>query len=118
MKDPFKKFRINISSREHIEPEEIFFDSAKLRQFDEEAMEGEKIEKPISPLVFLLFEILQIAVIVFVGSYSAYIVIAKGGGYTAEAQDNSSRASLVFAERGLIYSSDGIVLARNWKNIL
>lgn len=113
MKDPFKKFRINISSREHIEPEEIFFDSAKLRQFDEEAMEGEKIEKPISPLVFLLFEILQIAVIVFVGSYSAYIVIAKGGGYTAEAQDNSSRASLVFAERGLIYSSDGIVLARN-----
>ena len=113
VKDPFKKFRINISPREDIEPEEIFFDSAKLKQFDEEAVEAEKIEKPIPPLVFLLFEILQIAVIVFVGSYSAYIVIAKGNGYIIDAQDNSSRASLVFAERGLIYSSDGIILAHN-----
>ena len=112
-KNNFKKFKINISPREHIEPEEIFFDSEKIRQFEEDAVEVEMLERPISPLVFLSFDILQIGIILFIAIFTAFIIVGKGGEYAVQAQDNSSRASFVFAERGVIYSSDGVVLAGN-----
>lgn len=109
----FKKFRVNLYPREHIEPEEIFFDSAKIKELEDEKLEAEKFEKPISSFVLSATSILQIAVIVFIAAASAVIVIAKGEEYKIQAEDNSSRATLVFADRGLIYSSDGEILADN-----
>lgn len=109
----FKKFRINLSLREEIQPEEIFFDSAKIREFEHEDIDAGKLEKPISSLVFMAFEFLQIAAIVFMAGLTGFIVIAKGDLYKAEAGDNASRAIPIFAQRGLIYSSDGVALAKN-----
>jgi penicillin-binding protein 2 len=109
----FKKFKINFSLREEIQPEEIFFDSAKIREFEHEDIEAGKLEKPISSLVFMSFEFVQIAAIVFMAGLTGFIVIAKGDLHKAEAVDNASRAIPVFAQRGLIYSSDGVELAKN-----
>lgn len=109
----FRKFKINLSSREDIQPEEIFFESAKIREFEHEDTDAGKLEKPISSLVFTSFEFLQIAAIVFMAVLTGFIVIAKGDLYKVEAWDNSSRAIPVLAQRGLIYSSDGMVLAKN-----
>lgn len=110
----FRKLRVSLSPREHIEPEEIFFDSQKLRQFEEgEETETEKLETPISSFAFGIFEIVQIGVIVFIAAFTAFIVLGKGESYINQSYDNSSRASLVSPERGLIYSSDGKILAEN-----
>ncbi|MFY9457522.1 MAG: penicillin-binding protein 2 [Candidatus Spechtbacterales bacterium] len=109
----FKKFKINLSPREDIQPEEIFFDSAKIKEFEHEDIDTGKLEKPISDLIFSSFEFLQIAVIVFLAVLTGFIVIARGDKYGAEALDNSLRAIPIVSQRGLIYSSDGIVLAKN-----
>ena len=62
-----KNFRIPLTSQSIIEPEEIFFDSSKIKEFADEEVDVEKLEKPISSLVFIAFELLQVATIIFIG---------------------------------------------------
>lgn len=113
MRDPFKKFRISISSRDTIEPEEIFFDSSKFKEFESAFDEQSKLEKPIHRTVFNVLEWLQIGVLVFLGVFSAFTVITKSEHYKLEALGNSSRVLPVFTKRGLIYSSSSAILADN-----
>ncbi len=108
-----KKFRVPLTSRSIIEPEEIFFDSSKLKQFEEGEVDAGKLEKEISGKVFSLFEIIAAITLVLTGCMTAFFMIAQGGYYRSEAEDNSSRALPIFAERGLVYASDGTILARN-----
>lgn len=112
-RDQFKKFRVPISSRDAIEPEEIFFDSSKLKEFEGAFDDQSKLEKPISRIVFNIFEWFQVGVLVFLGVFTAFIVISKNEYYKAEALENSSRVLPIFAKRGLIYSSTGEILADN-----
>ncbi|OGZ58267.1 MAG: penicillin-binding protein 2 [Candidatus Spechtbacteria bacterium RIFCSPHIGHO2_02_FULL_43_15b] len=111
--NPLRKLRVQISSRDMIEPEEIFFDGSKLKEFDEGSIEVGKLENPIAFSVFNVFEWFHIAVLVFLGAFSIFVVMAKGEFYEAQAIDNSSRAFPVFSKRGLIYSSNGEILADN-----
>lgn len=108
-----KKFRIPLASRSAIEPEEIFFDSSKLKQFEEEEIDAGKLEREISRKVFSNFQILAIAGFFLAVFTTAFFMIARSGYYGSEAEDNSSRALPFFAERGLIFSSDGKILADN-----
>lgn len=113
MKDSLKKFRISLSPRTQIEPEEIFFDSAKIKEFEDEEADIGKFEKEIAPRVFFSFAILQYLTLLFIGAMSAFLFIQKGDQYAVQAQDNSSRIFSASPERGAIYSSDGKTLAQN-----
>lgn len=108
-----KKFRVPITSRSIIEPEEIFFDSSKLKQFEEEEIDAGKLEKEISGKVFTLFQIFAFGMVLAGGFATAFFMVIRGGYYESEAEGNTLRASPIFAERGFIYSSDGKILARN-----
>lgn len=112
-RDVFKKFRINSKPIGEIEPEEIFFDSKKIREIENDGIDARKLEKPISSATFLGLEILEIAGIFFFAIFTAFIIVAEGEDYKAQARENSSSILPLFAERGLIYSSDGEILARN-----
>lgn len=112
-KNKLKKFRINLSPREQVEPEEIFFDSSKIREFDEGETETEKLEKEISSRIFGAFSAFQYLVVVSFIVFTAFYVFGKGSVYSQRAADNSSRAFPVFAQRGIIYSADGRILAEN-----
>jgi len=113
MKERFKKFRIPLTSRHSIDPDEIFFDGSKLKEFEESEISTGKLERPISSFVFYIVQIVQVSVLVLLFGYSAFLIVDKGGEYISQAADNSSRAFPVFADRGLIYSSDGVLLAQN-----
>jgi len=111
--DILKKLRIHLSPREQIEPEEIFFDSSKIKEFEEEEIPGKKLEQAISFNVFRVFSLIQHALALFFVGYSAFLITQNGEGYQARSADNSSRAFPIFAERGNIYSSDAKILAEN-----
>ncbi len=113
IRDVFKKFRINSTLSGEIEPEEIFFESKKINEIENDDFGARKLENPISPKMFFGLEILQIAIILFFAIFTAVMIIGKGADYVTQAQDNSSRALPIFAERGIIYSLDGEVLAQN-----
>lgn len=109
----FQSYKINMSPRGHIEPEEIFFDSAKVKEFEGEEIDAGKLEKPISSTAILAFEICGIVLLACIGVFTGYIIFAKGKYYGERAQLNSSRVTPVFAERGKIYSAEGEILAEN-----
>jgi len=108
------KYKIKLALREQIEPEEIFFDQTKLKEFEKENEPAAgKFETPISPLVFRLFSALQIASLAAVGAATSFMIFFKGEDYTAQAQANTLRVFPVFAPRGTIFSADGEILAQN-----
>lgn len=113
MRDKFKKFRVRSSSRNSIEPEEIFFDSSKLKEFEEDEINTGKLESPISPPTFRAINIIQLAFLGFLFAYTVFLVVTHGDEYTRQAEINSSRTFPIYAPRGVIYSSDGVALLQN-----
>lgn len=109
----FRNYRINFTKREQIEPEEIFFDNSKIKEFEGGEVDAGKFERPIVHYTFTIFGMLQIAVLFFVGSLTAFIILNRGADYIAQAKYNSSRTTPIFPARGIIYSSDNRILAQN-----
>lgn len=109
----FSKYKIQFSLREQIEPEEIFFDSSKIKEFAAGELEAGKLETPISPIAFRFFLVAQIISLVFIGAITAFLIGFKGGDYTLQAQANTLRAFPISAPRGIIFSSDSAIIAEN-----
>ena len=68
-------------------------------------------ERP--PLRIVVFAAVMLAALFFIAGRLVQIQIVDGATYRAAAQENQIRLIRVDAPRGLVYSSDGYVIARN-----
>lgn len=112
-KNPLQNLRVLLQSGNVVEPEEIFVDSTRTKEFEEEEIEVGKLEKEISSGIFLFFGALEVALVLFVAGFTLFLMLKKGEGYAKEARNNTMRSYPIFGERGKIYSSDGKILANN-----
>lgn len=99
---------------EEINPDEIFLDSKNLPDFDTYQFEG-RLEKSISPKVFLFFPL--VCIIIFsVFLYRLWsLQIVFGEEYRERSENNKLRQTLIVAPRGMIISRNGERLAWNQK---
>ncbi len=102
-----KKYRVV-----EIDPDEIFLDSENLPNFDRYQFEG-RIEKPISKKTAIASGIIFVLIALsFLGKIWA-LEVEKGDEYSAKAERNRLRHSPLFAERGVIYDRNNVLLAWN-----
>lgn len=95
-----------------IAPDEIFLDSKNLPEFNTQQFEG-RLEKPIPKksifflgLFFLFFSFLFIYQL-------GNLQIIKGGAYFKKSENNTLMRQPIFADRGLIYDRNDVLLAWN-----
>lgn len=109
----FKNLKIKRSSRQDLEPQEIFLDALAQKQQDETEISEKKIEVPISKRVlqgvYLFF--LIIISIFFVKTF--YFQIIEGQNFSALAEGNKFRILSLNAQRGIIYDRSGVQMVFN-----
>lgn len=99
-------------SHAFVEPDEIFLDSKNLPKFDKQQFEG-RIERPIGKNVIIATQIFfGIVFVIFIGRL-LYMQGFKGDMYYARSQQNQLAREPLFAERGVIYDRNGVLLAWN-----
>ncbi len=104
---PFRK-----TSYSEINPEEIFIDSSNLPKFDTHHFEG-RLEKPITArTVIILSTVFIICGAVFLGRLWL-LQINRGEAYSVQSENNRLRFSDIFANRGVIFDRNGVILASN-----
>lgn len=95
-----------------IAPDEVLLDSSNLPNFDKDQFEG-RLEVPLAQrsFIFLAF----VGVFIFVGFIvrAATLQIIHGVEYADRAQNNQLSEKTVFADRGIIFDRNGVVLAGN-----
>jgi penicillin-binding protein 2 len=106
-----KKFLNN----SEIEPDEIFLDSSNLPKFDQNQFEG-RLEKPIQSRSVLYLSIFFLVILLSFVCRLWYLQIAQGEYNNRKAENNRLRQTPVFAERGLIYDRNHVLLAWNMPN--
>ncbi len=110
LKSLFKRAR-----NSEIYPDEIFLDSHNIPQFDRSQMEG-RIVRPISKFTLrALATLVFISGVVFTGRLF-YLQVLQGASYEVKSENNHLKQSTIFADRGLIYDSKGVLLAWNEPN--
>lgn len=104
MSHNLNKYRIKISSKETIDPEEIFLDSYKLKQkiYANDSVEG-RLEAEMSGKSFVLFLIVIFSVLFFFIARAGELQLLKGEYYKKRALDNRTRSIVAKAPRGIIY---------------
>lgn len=115
----FKKFsranrRIRRSARE-IDPDQIFLDSSNIPQFDTHHFEG-RIEKPIGAKTIIFLSIAFIICGLVFSSRLWVLQISRGEAYSIRSESNRLRFSDIFANRGVIFDRNGVILASNKKD--
>ncbi len=106
------KLHKNINKIKEIDPDEIFLDSQNLPKFNTQQFEG-RLEKSIpknSLLVLSIFFIIIILVFIF---KLINLQIIKGETYFKKSENNTLMKQPIFADRGLIYDRNNILLAWN-----
>lgn len=107
-KEEFKKFKVNRSLRENIEPEEIFLDAKNSPDFFEQ-----KLETPLRSRIFFIFLgiiLLGLSVLIF---RTGLFQIFRSEAYVKLAQRNSVRSYPIVAPRGIIYDRNLKPLVNN-----
>lgn len=95
-----------------IDPDEIFLDSQNLPNFNTQQFEG-RLEKPIPKRsVFILGGFFFIILVVFTFK-TVDLQIIKGDSYLKKSENNTLDKKPIFADRGLIYDRNGVLLAWN-----
>ena len=95
-----------------IDPDEIFLDSKNLPNFNTQQFEG-RIEKPI-PKHSILFIGLFFTLIFFIFIGQAInLQIIKGEAYFKKSENNTLMKQPIFADRGLIYDRNQVLLSWN-----
>ena len=102
------KFRIDINSKESIDPEDIFSDVAS-PLFDE--VNEKKLEVSVASMRFRIFFVGVFIIFFLFIVYIFYLNYKKGDYYREIAQTNAYQAYEVGPSRGEIFSSDGVALA-------
>ncbi|MFH1308924.1 MAG: penicillin-binding protein 2 [Patescibacteria group bacterium] len=105
------KLKVKRKFKEDIEPEEIFMDSKRLKQYS--GSEREKIEKPIEQIVLKVFFAFVFLILfsLFLKSFSVQII--KGEYWRNLADENRIRSYPIKALRGIIYDKNKEPLAIN-----
>lgn len=108
------KFHINKRINREIDPDEIFLDSKNLPNFNTQQFEG-RIEKSIPKRSIYLLSSFFI-LIMFVFTYKLIsLQIVKGEAYFKKSENNTLMKQPIFADRGLIYDRNDILLSwNNW----
>ncbi len=107
------KFHINNKYiNRNIDPDEIFLDSKNLPDFNTQQFEG-RLEKAIPKKTIYtlsLFFIFCSCVLIY---QLGYLQIIKGEAYFKKSENNTLMKQPIFADRGLIYDRNDILLAWN-----
>lgn len=108
MKFNIRHKRIN----KDIDPDEIFLDSKNLPNFNTQQFEG-RLEKAIPKYSIFLIGILFLF-ISFVFTWKVInLQIVKGEAYFKKSENNTLQKEPIFADRGLIYDRNGVLLSWN-----
>jgi len=95
-----------------IAPDEIFLDSKNLPEFNTQQFEG-RLEKPIPKrAIFVLGLFFFSCAILFIYKLSI-LQIVKGEAYFKKSENNTLMRQPIFADRGLIYDRNDVLLAWN-----
>jgi len=107
------RFHINHKKiKRDIDPDEIFLDSKNLPHFNTQQFEG-RLEKTI-PKRSIIFLSLFFVCISFVFIWQVInLQILKGEAYLKKSENNTLQRQPIFADRGLIYDRNKILLAWN-----
>lgn len=99
----FGDYKIKYSSKEVIEPEEILFDSKKIKDEEKSDSDLGRMELPIKRNNFLLFLGIILVCLVFLLVKVAVTQIKDGSFYFNQAKENAIRVFPIKAQRGVIY---------------
>lgn len=95
-----------------IDPDEIFLDSKNLPNFNTQQFEG-RLEKPIPKRSIILLGLFFVIIgLVFTGKIFSLQII-KGEAYLKKSENNTLNKKPIFADRGLIYDRNGVLLSWN-----
>jgi penicillin-binding protein 2 len=96
----------------YITPDEIFLDSKNLPEFNTQQFEG-RLEKAIpKKAIFLLGSFFMVCVFIFIFQLSKLQII-KGEAYFKKSENNTLMKQPIFADRGLIYDRNEVLLSWN-----
>lgn len=98
--------------RGDIAPDEIFLDSKNLPSFNTQQFEG-RLEKAIPKRAIFTLGLFFIFCSLFFIYKLTNLQIVKGEAYFKRSEDNTLMKQPIFADRGLIYDRDGVLLAWN-----
>ncbi len=99
-------------SHAFVEPDEIFLDAKNLPQFDTQQFEG-RIEKAISKRTIKVVQSFFLIVFFIFAGRLLYMQGIKGNSYYTMSKQNQLGREPIFAERGVIYDRNGVLLAWN-----
>jgi penicillin-binding protein 2 len=107
------KFHINRRKfKNNIDPDEIFLDSKNLPNFNTQQFEG-RLERPISKHSIYLLGLIFLSVFLVFTWRVFSIQIVKGEAYFKKSENNTLQKEPIFADRGLIYDRNGVLLSWN-----
>jgi len=107
------RFHINHNRiKKDIDPDEIFLDSKNLPNFNIQQFEG-RLEKAISKRSIFWVGLFFLGIsFIFIGQVFNLQII-KGESYFKKSENNTLQKQPIFADRGLIYDRNGILLSWN-----
>lgn len=102
--------------KKDIDPDEIFLDSKNLPNFNTQQFEGRMVRAiPKSSIYFVSLFFICVA-FVFIWKIVGLQII-KGDFFLKKSENNTLMRQPIFADRGLIYDRNGVMLAwNNWPN--
>lgn len=107
------RFNINHKRiRRDIYPDEIFLDSKNLPNFNTQQFEG-RLEKTIPKHSILFLGLFFLGVSFFFVWQVINLQIIKGEAYFKKSENNTLSKRPIFADRGLIYDRNGVLLSWN-----
>jgi len=111
------KFRINHKRiKRNIDPDEIFLDSKNLPNFNTQQFEG-RLERSIPKQSIFLIGLSFLAVAFIFVWQTINLQIIKGEAYFKKSENNTLQKQPIFADRGLIYDRNKVLLSWNtWDN--
>ncbi|MBX4189301.1 hypothetical protein KW785_01740 [Candidatus Parcubacteria bacterium] len=108
-----RKFKNGLSKKyQDINPEDIFLDSTNLPGLNHERLEG-RMEQPITEKTFLFLKFVFVIIAIFLAGKLGTLEIMKGKVYAEISETNRLDRTIIFADRGVIYDRNHVVLASN-----
>lgn len=105
-------FHINHKRIKDIDPDEIFLDSKNLPNFNTQQFEG-RLEKAIpKSSVYFIGIFFSVMAVIFIWKV-VNLQIVKGNYYFTKSENNTLMKQPIFADRGLVYDRNGVLLAWN-----
>ena len=98
-----------------IDPDQIFLDSSNLPHFNTDHFEG-RFEKPIGSRTIIFLSVAFIICGLVFSSRLWILQVSRGEAYSVRSENNRLRFTDIFANRGVIFDRNGVILASNKKD--